>query len=231
MQKDPADRFPTMDAFCEELKACLHELQETRVSAPVTRAPVRRRRGGGPWPVVVALAGLLGVGAVLYVLIHGPGAPSLSLGGHSHHGGGSGAGTAPALHAVRAFDPYGTNGENDAKAHLATDGVASTSWSTEQYYDAPSLNKPGVGLVLDAGSQAQVHEVGIATATPGFTAEIRAGDSASGPFPTTVAPSQQVGRTATFIISSPRKFRYYLIWITRLGNGYQTAQINEVTDQ
>jgi hypothetical protein len=234
MQKDAAHRFPTMDAFCHELLACLDELQTTRVSTPPASAsaarPRHRRRGGGPWPVVVALAGLLVVGVVVYVLIHGAGAPSFSLGGHNG-GGSGGSGSAPAVHAVRAFDPYGTNGENDARARFATDGAATTYWSTEQYYDAPSLDKAGVGLVLDAGSPAQLHELGIATATPGFTAEIRAGDSSSGPFPATASPAQRVGRTATFAISAPRKYRYYLIWITRLGAGYQTAQINEVTDR
>jgi eukaryotic-like serine/threonine-protein kinase len=224
MQKEPSDRFPSMDAFCRELQACLGELQSTQVVAPPPRVH-RRRRSAGPWPLVLALVGLLAVGAVVYVLIHGSGVNVLHLSGSG--GNHSSPPTTPVtLRAVRAYDPFGTGGENDAEAHLATDGVASTAWSTEHYYDAPSLGKQGVGLVLDTASPLRLRELGISTATPGFTAVIRAGDSPTGPF-SDVSSSMQVGRRTTFSLDGGRH-RYYLIWITRLGGGYQSAQINEV---
>jgi hypothetical protein len=216
--------------FCAELDACLGELRGTQVLAPAPRvARHRGRRGPGPWPVILVLAALVAIGAVVYVLIHGPGVGSLGR----HKSGGGGTGKPPAavaLHGVNAYDPDGTGGENDQEAGLATDGKASTAWTTEQYYDAPSLNKPGVGVVLDAGAPVTLHQLGVATATPGFTAVIKAGDAPHGPFPVVASSPEVVQRAGTSfaIDSSAGRHRYWLIWITRLGQGFQTAQINEV---
>src|SRR5581483_1878448 len=227
MAKRPEDRFPTMGEFCRELEGCLAELDsEGTVVAPAVAPPrvPRTRRGVSPWPIVAALVGLAAVGAVVAFLVlhhsHGNHAPPVTGGG----------GTNIHLRAVTAWDPYGTGapGENDANAYKATDGSGATYWETEQYYDSPSLNKPGVGLVLDAGKAVTLHRLAFSTETPGLTAEIRAGDAQKGPFPDVVAPPQAVsGSNATFAITgSPH--RYYVIWITRLGPGHQTARINEV---
>jgi eukaryotic-like serine/threonine-protein kinase len=229
MAKDPDDRFPTMSDFCRELEACLEELQGTRVLTPVRPAGRRRRRhGSGPWPLVVALAALVAIGAVVYVLIHGPGVTRLER--RVSGGGGGGSATPVTLSAIRAYDPDGDGHENDAQAPNATDGNQATAWTTEQYYDHPSLNKQGVGLVLDAGKPVTLHRLGLSTSTPGFTAEIEAGDSSAGPFPVLAAAPQLVeGRSTPFHIrSGAGKHRYWLVWITRLGAGYETARIDEV---
>ena len=92
---------------------------------------------------------------------------------------------------------------------------------------SPRSASPGVGLVLDAKSPVQLHRLGIATATPGFTAVIRAGDLA-GSFPYTVSSSQTVSDGTQFVISGG-KHRYYLIWITSLPPGQRDrSSINEV---
>ena len=109
----------------------------------------------------------------------------------------------------------------------ATDGNPGTFWETEHYRDHPSLNKPGVGLILDAGSSVQLHQLGIATGTPGFTAQIKASDSPTA-FSTVVAGSQAVTGQTRFQITGSGAYRYYLIWITKLGGGYPNAEINEV---
>jgi hypothetical protein len=55
---------------------------------------------------------------------------------------------------------------------------------------------------------------------------IRAGDSTTN-FPDTVSTSQAVSGSTTFtIVGKPH--RYYLLWITRLGQSYNTARINEI---
>lgn len=56
-----------------------------------------------------------------------------------------------AISAVRAFDPFGTNGsENDDQAVKAlADGSDSTVWSTECYQNQWMGGKEGVGLILD----------------------------------------------------------------------------------
>jgi eukaryotic-like serine/threonine-protein kinase len=221
MAKRPEDRFQTMADFCRELEADLAEAQGETVAAPALprRAGPPRRRGANPWPIILALLTLIAIGGVIaYLLVHrNNGSPA------SNAGGGSGV---TSLTATGAYDPFGTNGENDANAYKATDDNPSTYWETEQYYDAPRLNKPGVGLVLDAKSAVQLHQLDVATSTPGFDAVIRAGDSPTN-FPDTVSTSQTVPGTATFtIVGKPH--RYYLLWITRLGPSYKTAQINEV---
>ncbi|MCW2964971.1 MAG: serine/threonine protein kinase [Actinomycetia bacterium] len=221
MAKRPEDRFQTMTDFCHELEANLAEAQGETVVAPAlprkARAP--RRQGANPWPIVLALVTLIVIGAVIaYLLVH-------RNNGNAGATAGGGTGGVPTLFATGAYDPWGTGGENDARAKYATDNNGATYWETEQYYDHPSLNKPGVGLVLDAKRVVQLHELGVATGTPGFTAVIRAGDSPTN-FPDTVSTSQTVDGTAPFtIVGKPH--RYYLLWITRLGP-YNTAQINEV---
>src|SRR5204862_154058 len=178
-------------------------------------------RRTAPWPVLVLLLALIAIGGVVaYLLLH--------------HTGTSGGGTPPssdggtiALSAIRAYDPPpGDGSEHDDAAHLATDHDGSTYWKTESYHDAPSLNKPGVGLVLDAANGVVVDRLKIATSTPGFTAVIKGGDSPTG-FTAELSPSETVQDGTEFRLSGGT-YRYYLIWITRLGQGYHDARINEV---
>jgi hypothetical protein len=220
MAKRPEDRFQTMADFCRELEDDLAEAQGATVVAPALprRARARRRQGANPWPIVLALLTLIAIGGVIaYIATRDNGSSTSTSGG----GGG-----AISLKATGAYDPFGTGGENDSSAFKATDNNPSTYWETERYYDAPRLNKPGVGLVLDAKRVVQLHQFGVVTMTPGFTAVIRAGDSATN-FPDTVSTSQAVSGSTTFtIVGKPH--RYYLLWITQLGPSYNTARINEV---
>ena len=110
-----------------------------------------------------------------------------------------GTGAPVALHAVTAYDPYGRPPglEHNADAHYATDASADTYWETERYISSfAAMGKLGVGLVLDAGRPVQLQQLGLVTQTPGFTAVIRGGDSASGPFPDTLSASQRASGQA-----------------------------------
>jgi serine/threonine-protein kinase len=222
MAKRPEDRFQTMADFCSELEANLAEAQGETVVAPVVprRARAPRRRGANPWPIVLALVTLIAIGAVIaYLLIHrNGGGPSSTPGVGS---------STISLSAIGAYDPFGTGGEHDDKARLATDSNGATYWETERYRDSPNLGKEGVGLVLDAKSIVQLHQLGVATETPGFTAVIRAGDSPT-QFPDTVSSSQTVPGTGLTFTIVGKPHRYYLLWITRLGPNYNTARINEI---
>jgi len=223
MAKRPEDRFQTMADFCRELEAILAEAQGSTVVAPaIAKRPRTPRRGANPWPIILALVTLIAIGGVIAYLVmrnHNNNNASNSPPG----GGGNGTLT---LKATGAYDPYGTGGENDSSAYKATDNNPSTYWETERYYNAPKLNKPGVGLVLDTSSAVQLRQLGVVTSTPGFVAVIRAGDSPTS-FPVTVSSSQTVSGSATFTITG-QPHRYYLLWITRLGPSYNTARINEV---
>jgi serine/threonine-protein kinase len=231
MAKEPSDRFATMADLCAELEACLAELQgATQVlpghspPPPSPRRPPRRRASA--WPVVVALALLICGGAAAgYFLLRSHGG-SPSAGKVTVPPGGP-TGTV-ALHGLRGYDPYGNNHqEDDAGARFATDGDPRTYWSTEHYYDAPSLDKPGVGLLLDAGRPVQLRQLGFSTDTPGFRAEIMAGNDPSS-FHTVVAPAQVTTSVTYYSIRPGSSYRYYVIWITRLGGGTDHADINEV---
>jgi len=227
MAKRPEDRFQTMAEFGRELEANLAEAQGTVVTAPLPRArPRARRAGANPWPIVLALAVLIAIGTALaYVVI------DRTAGGSGSNAGGGNGGAVPHLIGATAYDPFGTppGQEHNDKAGLATDGISQTYWETERYFNHPSLNKQGVGLVLDAQKPVRLRQLGIATSTPGFVASIRAGDSSTGPFPDTVAPPQTVTDGTQYTLTGDTPHRYYLIWITRLGQGYNTARINEIS--
>jgi eukaryotic-like serine/threonine-protein kinase len=224
MAKRPEDRFPTMDAFCAALEACLAELQSagTQLARPAVARPRRQHRPRfSLWPLLVALVVLAAAVAVGAVLIF-----RNDSGGKAGNGGGSGG--AVHLRGIAAYDPYGGDGEHDGDAPKATDGNSSTYWPTESYRTAPELGKAGVGLVLDAGKLVQLHQLAFTTSTPGLTAEILAGDSPDGPFDAVVGTSQIVSGRADFSIASGRH-RYYVIWITRLGDSFRNAHIDEVS--
>ena len=226
LEKDPDQRFPTMDAFGAELEACLAELDrgeegDATMIIP-SRAPAsKRRRKVSRWPIVIGVIALLAIAAIVIALVAIPGTNNNSP---------PPANTRVALSGITSYDPYGDNKtENSAAAPNITDGKESTYWSTEHYNDAPSLDKPGVGVVLDAGTLVEITRLTVVTDTPGFTAEVQATNTEGGT-PEKVSDSKVVGMTTTFDISlnglGPK--RYYVIWITRLPSNSNVAHVNEV---
>ena len=223
LAKDPARRFPSMEAFAAELRGCLAEPADARRAADAARAahgaapaPPQPppRRAGRARPARGARRG----------------AASTLLDGS----GGGGAGPGPGgsadvtLRGVTAYDPPPGDGkEHDAQAGLATDGNPSTFWSTETYM-TPAFGglKDGVGLVLDAGSAVALHTLTVSTDTPGYTAIVRAGDAPGGPFGDD-SQSQTVAAETTFALDG-RTARYYVLWITNLGT-VDSVHVNEVT--
>jgi serine/threonine-protein kinase len=220
LAKDPAER-PSMDACVAELHATLAELdaRPDGEATMITRAPRELRRPERPRkrrslrsPVLLLLAALLAVGAI---------ATAFVAFGNDDEGGASNA-TNIRLSAVGVYDPPpGDGSEHDDIVGNATDGNPDTYWTTETYR---AFTKDGVGLVLDAGRDVDLATITVRTNTPGFTAEIKAGDSNSD-FPDTVADGRTVENGTTFDIGGG-KARYYLLWITRLDS---LAHVNEVT--
>jgi serine/threonine-protein kinase len=218
LAKDPAAR-PTMDDCVRELQATLTELdaRPDGEATMITRAPRQprqprpvRRRSRVPW--LLALLAVLGVAAVAGAL--------LAFGGDGT--GGASSGAAVRLAGVGSYDPPpGDGNEHSDLASLATDRDESTRWTTETYQ---AFAKDGVGLVLDAGRDVSLSELTIRTDTPGFTAEIKAGDSPTD-FPDMVGSSRVVGDRTSFRLDGGEA-RYYLVWITALSGN---AHVNEVT--
>jgi hypothetical protein len=142
--------------------------------------------------------------------------------GEQEEGGGA-VGASVRLSALRDFDPEGGDGEHPEDVASATDGDPATFWRTETYQD---FGKSGVGIVLDAGRPVELGRLVLVSDTPGFTARIRAGSRAGGPFDSDVSEEQEVGPRATFELdTSGEPYRYYLVWITD-PNG--NAHVNEV---
>jgi eukaryotic-like serine/threonine-protein kinase len=229
MSKRPEDRFASMDELVAELEACLAELdprseEATMISRPETpprgRRPARprRRRGGILWPVA-AVAAILAIAALAAL-----GAMALR-----DDDGGPAAATNQQIRLVGlgAYDPPpGDNEEHDSEAPLATDGDPATAWRSSNYRSNLSGFKEGVGLVLDAQREVEPETMTLTSAAPGFTAEIRTGNSANGPFETVVSRSQVVSERTTFELNDARA-RYFVVWITEILAGTH-AEINEV---
>jgi eukaryotic-like serine/threonine-protein kinase len=226
MAKRPEDRFPSMGAFVSELESCLAALGQPDddrtviVPPPASTRPRARRRARRLSPLLALLIGLvlIGAGTGLYLLVRGGGRGDGSSGGGEVH-----------LLASNAYDPEGGDGEHDELVPNATDGNATTSWSTERYGSAAFGGlKDGVGLVLDAGLPSRPRSITIVSDTPGLTAQIEAGASSNGPFDT-VSASQEVGSRTTFDLAMATPRRYFLVWITKLAPGYERTHLNEVT--
>jgi len=235
LAKRPEDRFPTMEAFANELEACLHELRTpgadetmvlpaaapSRVRRPA-RLPRRRRRGrGNTAALLIALGLAVAIAALAIALVRENGGSN----GPSRASGGGGGSTPVALSAVGSFSATGA--EHPELVQDATDGNAQTFWKTHQYaYPGGGLGKPGVGLVLAAPQQVTLHRLTVTTTKPGFRARVEAGDSRSGPFHD-VSPVQTVDARTTFDLSDA-KARYFVLWITNVGASGQ-AYVNEVS--
>jgi hypothetical protein len=81
-------------------------------------------------------------------------------------------------------------------------------------------------LILAASAPAALRSLTIQSDTPGYTAQIKSSNSASAGF-APVSSAQTVGGSTTFKLKG-RAARYYLIWITKLPPGSDSAHVNEV---
>jgi eukaryotic-like serine/threonine-protein kinase len=192
------------------------------------RVPFRLRHSSG---LIVALLLIAGVVVALAVL----------AANRTHRGTGTTPAKGPeASQAVSLpqgnahdYDPAGDEKEHPEKATFAIDADQNTYWNTEDYHGG-ALQKAGVGLYLDANPALAAKGLSIQTPTPGWSAEIYAAASGppkslSGPGWTRLMSIPSAQRRQTVDISTGgRKFRYYLIWITKLPPGGTKVQLAEV---
>jgi serine/threonine protein kinase len=169
------------------------------------------------------------------------------LGTRAHHGTGRVDQPAPSkgVHQVtlcqncaNAYNPDGLGGDvsqNNSQAGLAIDGNPNTAWTTDQYYSG-SLGKPGVGLYVDASPGTSAKKLVVDTTTPGFAATIYASNKR--PDPTNFGASRwvsvgsagSVGRRQTITLSGgSTRYKYYLVWITKLPSNSESVSLNEVS--
>jgi eukaryotic-like serine/threonine-protein kinase len=233
LAKEPRDRFASMSDLIAELEACRRgevpmaaDSAATAIVPPAAsrRKPHRARRAFRAMVITLLAIAVIAAAAVgAYVLTKGA-SEATGIG----NGGGAPTGKTVPLNGVTAYDPQGTpvpNEEHNGDAPKATDGDPRTYWTTERYHDG--LNgKSGVGVVLHAGSAKKIRTITVTTDTPGFTAEIQAGDAQAGPF-APASGTKAAGPRTTFTLDGT-SHRYYVVWITDLGTN-SSVHINEVT--
>jgi len=133
------------------------------------------------------------------------------------------------------YDPIGGDGEHPEQASAVVDGIASSTWSTERY-DSGELNKAGVGLVIDASPGVAAVVLEIRTPTPGFQATVYVARSA---IPSDPPPGNGWAKVSAENIpvkadetiqldTAGNRYSRYLVWITKLPPGQQSAKISEI---
>ncbi len=147
--------------------------------------------------------------------------------------------------AAHTYNPFGTGPENRDQIENLVDGDPNTTWSTEQYYDGTLRKTGGVGLgvYLDAAPRVLAKAIEIQTPTPGFAVQIYAADHVDLELPYGSATPLgargwlgPVGSSADVhdgdripLALSGHPHRYYLVWLTALPPGMQSATLNELT--
>jgi eukaryotic-like serine/threonine-protein kinase len=136
---------------------------------------------------------------------------------------------------AKDYDPLGDNkSEHPAQAKAVVDGETSTSWSTETYEGNTLGTKAGVGIYVVADPAVAARQIQILTPTKGWTGAVYV--AKPGPAP----PSIEAGWTQVTDIKSAKastrlsldtgntRYRYYLVWITKLPPGADKVQISEI---
>ena len=196
------DGFPTAAAFASALQGA------TKAPPPTDRRSWFRTWLAVPLLVLIVAGAAVGVGLWMGRLeVGGP------LGIRIEHGKASPAPATVALRIARvsSFDPDGDGAENDGAVGYAADGVPSTVWQSEDYFDG-RLNKAGVGLLFDLGARRAVTGFRLSTPSPGFHFAVAVGDDPP-TLPRAVGPTFAATGDLRETIE-PAMGRYVLLWFT-----------------
>jgi putative peptidoglycan lipid II flippase len=228
------DASEPVDLDAEQLAQLVDTGYVERVTAELANDPRRAAAPARPrrrlalvgWVAGVTAAALVATG----VWLVGRPAPLASSQPHSSDSSGptgsAGASAEPTgavvpIVSVTDFDPPPGNGtENPDQVRFAWDASLTTAWHTVTYFRRADLGglKPGVGLLVDLGSQQTVGAVRLHLVGHGTSVELRAavqpGTVADDFLP--VAQIQDAGPVVTLRPVVVQHVRYLLIWLTRL---------------
>jgi serine/threonine protein kinase len=125
------------------------------------------------------------------------------------------------------YDPQGDKKEHSDQTSFVVDRNPTTTWSTEKYEGGKFPGgKSGVGIYLDASPGVSGKRLEVESSTKGWTAQVFA--AKSGPpddikkWQNVSGAPQELGKgTQKFSLDTAgQRFRYYLVWITKLpGSG------------
>jgi tRNA A-37 threonylcarbamoyl transferase component Bud32 len=171
---------------------------------------------------------------------------------HKGTGVSPGVGSSPGLHAVplsqtaaHDYNPFGTGPENHDRVQNVVDSDPNTEWSTAHYYEG-TLKKAGgtgVGVYLDASPRVAARAIEIQTSTPGFNVQIYGANRIDLSYPygdsTPLAARGWQGPLASAsavrndqrvrFMGNSSAYRYYLVWLTTLPPGQESASISDLT--
>lgn len=244
--KDLDDRYPDAGSFIADLEDALaietaRSGQATGEATAIIRTLPKRARRRLPWRTRTGIGLLLalavgGLALVMILVVFAADNAERGTGGQR-----SLTPAPPSLEevqlgqrAARDFDPAGDRREHPEEASFVLDGNKATTWSTETYA-ANDLQKDGVGIVVDAKPDVSAAQIEIATTTPGWSGAIYV--APNGDLPGTAPPDgwervgtvEDAGRTETVDLDTAgNRFRYYLVWITKLPPDEQKAEITEI---
>jgi tRNA A-37 threonylcarbamoyl transferase component Bud32 len=134
---------------------------------------------------------------------------------------------------AKDFDPFGGDGEHPAEAKAVVDQDRQSTWSTEQYDGGTLNNKPGVGIFVDAKPSVAARVIEILSPTPDWRGTVYA--APNGPTPTKLddftrlqSIDQEDSRERVRLNADGERYRYYLVWITKLPPEERSVEIAEI---
>src|SRR3954464_12718615 len=134
---------------------------------------------------------------------------------------------------AKDFDPFGGDGEHSSEAKAVVDQDTNSTWSTERYDGGVINNKPGVGIYVDAKPGVAARAIDVISPTRNWEGDIYA--APNGPLPTSLdgftklAPiTQSKTRTRVNLDPAGKRYRYYLVWITKLPPEGSSVSIAEI---
>jgi len=133
---------------------------------------------------------------------------------------------------AKDFDPFGGDGEHPAEAKAVVDQDTNSTWSTERYDGGVINNKPGVGIYVDAKPSVAAKAIDVISPTRNWQGAIYA--APNGPAPTKLdgftklAPITQSKSRTRVKLPGNKRYRYYLVWITKLPPGGSSVSIAEI---
>jgi serine/threonine-protein kinase len=135
---------------------------------------------------------------------------------------------------AKDYDPLGDNkSEHPLQAKAVVDGERSTAWSTEAYEGNTLGSKAGVGIYVVADPTVAARAMQILTPTKGWQGAVYV--AKAGPPPTSIdgwtklgdIPSAKASQRVD-LDTAGNRFRYYLVWITKLPPGADKVEVSEI---
>ena len=137
---------------------------------------------------------------------------------------------------ARDYDPLGDEEEHSDQASRVVDRDTGTAWSTETYTQGlEGAPKEGVGVYVDAKPGVEASRLDVQTPEPGWRAEVLAAPAGDVPEGIDSGWTRLAGGVVRReqqrfeLDTGGERYRYYLVWITKLPPEESRVEISELT--